>query len=321
MRLCPTVNRALRKVASNANSSTKVLMSMVQQKTEQPEHRNSLGYVISQRSFGISPEDAMIVWGIRPDGTRLFIDAARRGAAEHLKCECGAELIARKGDVRAHHFAHASGAARSCKDAHVNALSKFAADALKRFRTVRIPQIRGKAQTTPFAEARPEVFDAFGGVRIARGTDDSRRELCILFKVKRGKAPPLKEKFATLGVSAMVVDLSQFRNRPDERIAKAIVFEAERSWLHNIRLAESQISKATGTIARAKSTHRTRKRQSEIPSTAEFPRVEKRVAAERSRAESASSGAKAKLSVSQEEWDTLSPAEIRKKLFGSKYGD
>ena len=84
-------------------------MSMVQQKTQQPEHRNSLGYVIPQRGFGMSPEEAMIVWGIRADGTRLFIDAARRGAAEHLKCECGAELIARIGDVRAHHFAHASG--------------------------------------------------------------------------------------------------------------------------------------------------------------------------------------------------------------------
>lgn len=187
MRPCSTASRALRNVASDANSSTKVLKSMVQQKMEQPEHRNSLGYVISQRGFGRAPEEAMIVWGIKPDGTRLFIDQARRGAVDHLKCECGAELIARKGDVRAHHFAHASGAARSCKEAHLKALSKFAADTLERFRKVRIPQIPGKPQATMFAEARPEVFDAYGGVRIARGTGDDRRDLCILFKVKRGR--------------------------------------------------------------------------------------------------------------------------------------
>jgi hypothetical protein len=315
------VNRALRKVASNANSSTKVLMSMVQQKTEQPEHRNSLGYVISQRGFGMSPEEAMIVWGIRADGTRLFIDAARRGAAEHLKCECGAELIARKGDVRAHHFAHASGAARNCKEAHVNALSKFAADALKRFRKVRIPQIRGKAQTTPFAEARPEVFDGYGGVRIARGTGDDRRELCILFNVKRGKTPSLKEKFAKLGVSAMVVDLSQFRNLPDERIATAMAFDAERSWLHNTRHPEAETSQAKAAITRAKSSRRTHKRGWASASPAELLRIEKSVTAEWSRAEADSNRKEPTASASQDEWDTLSPAEVRRKLFGSEYGD
>jgi hypothetical protein len=317
MPLCPTVNRALRKVSSNANSSTKVLMSMVQQKTEQPKHRNSLGYVISQRGFGMSPEEAMIVWGIRADGTRLFIVAARRGAAEHLKCECGAELIARKGDVRAHHFAHASGAARSCKEAHVNALSKFAADALKRFRKVRIPQIRGKARTTTFAEARPEVFDAYGGVRIARGTGDDRRELCVLFKVKRGKTPPLKEKFAKSGVSAMVVDLSQFRNLPDERIATAMAFEAERSWLHNTRHPEAETSQAKDAITRAKSSRRTLKREWGSPSPTELPRIEKSVTAERSQAQADTNRAE----LSREEWDSLSPTELRRRLFGSEYGD
>lgn len=296
-------------------------MSMVQQKTQQPEHRNSLGYVIPQRGFGMSPEEAMIVWGIRADGTRLFIDAARRGAAEHLKCECGAELIARKSDVRAHHFAHASGAARSCKEAHVNALSKFAADAFRRFRKVRIPPIPGKPQTTTFMEARPEVFDAYGGVRIARGTGNVRRELCILFKVKRGRAPPLKEIFARSGVSAMVVDLSQFRNLPDERIAKAMAFDAERSWLYNTRHPEAETSHAKAAITRAKSSRRTHKREWAIVSPAELPRIEQRATAERSQAQADSSQTGPKASPSQEDWDTMPLAELRRKLFGSEYGD
>lgn len=296
-------------------------MSMVQQKTGQPEHRNSLGYVISQRSSGMSQNEAMIVWGIKPDGTRLFIDGARRGAADHLKCECGAELVARKGDVRSHHFAHASGAARSCKEAHLNALSKFAADALKRFRQVKLPQIAGRPQTTTFVEASPEVFGAYGGVRIARGTDDHRRELCILFKVKRGKAPALKEKFATSGVSAMVVDLSPFRDLPDKRIAKAMAFQAERSWLHNTRHPEADTSQAKDTLTQAKSSRRTHKREGGSPSPAQLPRMDKTVTADQSRAEAGSNRTEPKVSISREEWDTLSPAELRRRLFGSEYGD
>ncbi|GGC16586.1 hypothetical protein GCM10011494_39350 [Novosphingobium endophyticum] len=294
---------------------------MVQQKIEQPEHRNSLGYVISQRGFGMAPEEAMIVWGNKPDGTRLFIDQARRGAADHLKCECGAELIARKGDVRAHHFAHASGAAQNCTEAHLKALSKFAADALERFRKVRIPQIPGKPQTTTFAEAKPEVFGAFGGVRIARGTDHDRRELCILFKVKRGRAPHLKETFAMVGVSAMVVDLSPFRNLPDERVANAVAFEAERSWLHNTRHPEAETSQAKDAITRANSSRRTRKREWGSPSPAQLPRIEKTVTADQSRADADSDRTEPKVSISREEWDTLSPAELRRRLFGSEYGD
>lgn len=293
-------------------------MSMVQQKTEQPEHRNSLGYVISQRASGISPEEAMIVWGTRPDGTRLFIDAARRGAAEQLKCECGAALIARKGHVRAHHFAHVPGAARSCKEAQVNAISKFAANALKRFRKVRIPQIHGKAQTTPFAEARPEAFDAYGGVRIARGTGDDRRELCIVFKVKHGKTLPPTERYAKAGVSAMVVDLSQFRNLSDERIAKAMAFEAERSWLHNTRHPEAEASQAKDALTPAKSSRRARKRD---PTLTHLPRIEKTVTADQSQADAGSGRTEPKDNTSQGKWDSLSPTELLRRLFGSEYGD
>ena len=249
---------------------------MMPQLIEQPEHRNSLGYVIAQRGIGVAPEDAMIVWGIKPDGTRLFIDRARRGAADHLTCECGAELIARKGDVRAHHFAHASGAAQSCKDAHLNALSKFAADALARFRKVRIPPIPGKREITTFAQVVPEVFDDFGGVRIAQGTGDNRRELCILFKIKRGRVLSLKERFAKSGVSAMVVDLTQFRNLPDERIADGVAFAADRAWLHNTRHPEAETSPpAKDAIRRTTSSRRTRHHQRGSPSSAQPPGIAK----------------------------------------------
>lgn len=316
--MCQCLNWALSKVASDAISSTKMVMSMVQQKTEQPQHRNSLGYVISQRAFGISSEEAMIVWGTRPDGTRLFIDAARRGAAEQLKCECGAALIARKGQVRAHHFAHVAGAARGCKEAQVNAISKVGADALNRFRKVRIPQVNGKAQITPFAEARPEVFDAYGGVRIARGIGDDRRELCIVFKVKHGKTLPPSERYTKAGVSAMVVDLSQFRNLSDERIAKAIAFEAERSWLHNTRHPEAEASQANDALTQAKSSRRARKRD---PTLTHLPRIEKTVTADQSQADADSGRTKPEDNTSRGKLDSLSPSELLRRLFGSEYGD
>lgn len=294
---------------------------MVQQKTKQPRHRNSLGYVISQRGLGTSPEEAMIVWGTRADGKRIFIDTARRGAAEQLKCECGAALIARKGHVRAHHFAHVPGAARSCKEAQVNAISKFGADALKRFRKVRIPQTNGKAQTTPFAEARPEVFDAYGGVRIARGIGDDRRELCILFKVKHGKTLPPKDRYANAGVSAMVVDLSQFRNLSDERIALAMVFEAERSWLHNTRHPKAEASRANDALTQAKSPRGDRKREWGNPSLTQLPRIERTVTVGKFQADIDPGRTEPKDGTSRGKWNSLSPAELLRRLFGSEYGD
>lgn len=203
---------------------------------ETGKHRNSLGYVIVKRDDVTGGGDeATIVWGIKPDGTRLFIDEARRGGADRLRCECGADLIARQGEIRAHHFAHASGAARSCKDAHLNALGKFAANVLEGAREIRLPRLRNMPATTELSEAVPEVFGSFAGARISRRSGDDRRELCIVLMVKRPAARLQRDFFASRGISAMVIDLMPFRNRPDDQIERAIRTEASRSWLCNIR--------------------------------------------------------------------------------------
>ncbi|MCT2401836.1 hypothetical protein [Novosphingobium mangrovi (ex Huang et al. 2023)] len=296
-------------------------MSKVQQLIEQPKHRNSLGYVIMQRGIGVGAEDAMIVWGIKPDGTRLFIDEARRGRADHLRCECGADLIARKGDVRAHHFAHASGAAQCCKEAHLHALSKFAADALKRLSKVRIPRIPGKPEITGLADAIPEVFGDFGGVRIVRGSGDVRRELCILLAIKRAKCPPGKERFEQAGISAMVVDLSQFRNSPDGRIADAIAFAADRSWLYNSRNPESKAISHTDPGGPPKSSRRTRGHSRGSPPTLHVPDVESLAAAAGDQAASSMDQTRPGSSDNQVDWSSLSPAELKKRLFGDRFGD
>ncbi|QNE06833.1 hypothetical protein [Croceicoccus marinus] len=70
-------------------------------------HRKSLGFVFSDSGQGRSDSGAKIVWGRREDGTRVSIEDAKRGGAEHLKCECGADLLAPKGETNTHHLAHA----------------------------------------------------------------------------------------------------------------------------------------------------------------------------------------------------------------------
>ena len=290
-----------------------------------PQHRNSLGYVITQGGVSAWTGQPQIVWGLKPDGARVFIDEARRGAADHLKCECGAELIARQGEVRAHHFAHVSGAARSCEEAHLHALGKFAADALKKFGKFRIPRLPGKPEfpykpeTSTFEDAEPEVFDTYGGVRISRSTGDERRELCILFAAKRSKVPPPKEKFMELDVSAMVVDLSGFRNLSDDQLAEAVAFEASRTWLHNAKHPQAEGSQVNEVVHKIRLSHVTDERDWTNPSPVEQHRIPERLTAGRSRAESASNRTKPYSSISEEEWNTLSYTELRRRALGPKY--
>ncbi|WP_157668250.1 hypothetical protein [Croceicoccus marinus] len=70
-------------------------------------HRKSLGFVFSDSGQGRSDSGAKIVWGRGKMAPECPSKDAKRGGAEHLKCECGADLVAPKGETNTHHLAHA----------------------------------------------------------------------------------------------------------------------------------------------------------------------------------------------------------------------
>jgi hypothetical protein len=78
--------------------------TMVQQSGLSSAHRNSLGYTIRVPT-DLGGGGPLIVWAKSQSGKLVFISDAERGSHQRLSCECGSLLVAKKGDVYAHHFA------------------------------------------------------------------------------------------------------------------------------------------------------------------------------------------------------------------------
>ncbi len=210
-----------------------------QLETDPPEHRNSLGYVISDRNVGQTQAQAMIVWGRNADGNRVSIIEATRGSSEHLKCECGADLVARKGEINAHHFAHASGA-DACKKAQVDALCHFSADALANDANLQLPTLLGRRSSAVINAARTQVFGNYTGVCVTWLKGTVHREMAVIFTVKRRQLLPSKDEAKAMGISAIAIDLAPHRNQADIQIVDAIRTKADRRWLYNKRLSDAE---------------------------------------------------------------------------------
>ena len=239
----------------------------------------------------------MIVWGKRSDGTRVSIHQAMRGVAEHLKCECGAELVARKGDENTHHFAHASGGAKGCHEAQSGALCQLAAAALAGDVALRLPLLQGRQLSTPIKSVQPQAFDDCSGICVTSGKGDVSRALAVVLTIKRRQPLPPSESFKEAGISAMAIDLASHRNSADDEIAEAIRVKANRCWLYNVRNPEAVNEPALARFLAGKSERFEWQR----------PRG---IGAAKSRAAAI---------VHDEDWKNLPAAELRRKLFGSKY--
>lgn len=206
-----------------------------------PLHRNSLGFVVSDSRQGRGDSGAKIVWGRREDGTRVSIQDAKRGACEHLKCECGADLVARKGETNTHHFAHASGGAQACRQAQLAAMCSFAVGALSSRTVVRLPDVNGQNRLIAFDTVIGEVFDELAGVRAVASKIEIRREVGIVFILKHRQPLPDVAEFRASGLSLIAIDLAPHRNLTDEQIAMAIRSGASRHWLYNAKFPETTI--------------------------------------------------------------------------------
>ena len=271
---------------------------------DKSEHYNALGYVIAERGQGSAR--AMTVWGLEPNGTRIHIGQARSGAGDSLKCECGAGLIARKGPKNAHHFAHESGGAEECRKAQLAALCQLTVDVLKRFEKLHLPPVQGRPLTTGFDNVWEQTVGDFGGACLERGEGDNRRELVVICKTKRGQKVPSIEEFESDNRSAMLIDLSPIRNRPDDELLYALFQTAEREWLHNARHRDAA---SPGKASKVRISRNLR--PADNSQSTKKDRTE-------SEALSAPMKSKPPPSISKEEWETLHWSELQRRFFGKK---
>lgn len=259
---------------------------------DRPRHLNSLGYVVTGSATERSSAQAMIAWGEKANGALVHIDDAAPGMADGLKCACGAPLVARKGSVRTNHFAHKAGTVKACEQAQLNALCKFARRTLLEVGELTLPPIRGKRLTTAVSEIREEIFGRCAGVWVTTVKGQKRSEIAVLFIVKRGQKSASEAQFVALQKSAMVIDLTAFRNCRDPEIASAIATAQDSDWVYNARHPNLRERSETKSISRQK-LHPARAQVSAPPS--------------RPKPQSA---------ITEEEWKTLHYTELRRRVFG-----
>lgn len=258
---------------------------------ERPRHLNSLGYVIAGSATERASSQAMIAWGEKPNGVLVHINDAAAGLADGLKCACGAPLVARKGEIRVHHFAHKAGAVKACEQAQLKALGQFARKTFLQAGELILPPIGGRRLTVTVDDIRNEIFGQCAGVWITTVKGEKRSEIAVLLVVRRGRQRPSKAHFETLEKSAMWVDLTAYRNRADHEIVHAMTAAHDRDWIFNARHPDRRV--------RSASNEATPENPQSLP-----PR------------RAIASPPKVKPSITEDEWQRLHYTELRRRVFG-----
>lgn len=179
------------------------------------------------------------------DGRLLHIDGVPSGLACNCTCPgCGRPMVAKKGDVQAHHFAHyAQQEGRTCISAGETALHKFAKRILDERLEIALPAMvvseHGEREVVVAAERRS--FDrAILEVKDGQIVPDvvlvlRDRRLIVEFKVTHACDEQKIANIKTMDVGAIEIDLSSYRDRMLSEISDQILYDAPRLWLHNPR--------------------------------------------------------------------------------------
>ena len=199
---------------------------------------NSLGYPI-----GVTDGEAKLVIGVDPAGRFIDIHQAERGAKCGLICpECGLPLIARKGEIKAHHFAHAPG--HICID-ETGALEtqahRFAKEVLVGA-SLLLPDFQYLGETGDRVTVSSAIIEESRGpirpdlicgiVWKNKLTNEPKTlELAIEIKVTHRVSAMKAASFAQQKLRCIEIDIARYRFCSDEEIKRAVIFEAPRRWV------------------------------------------------------------------------------------------
>lgn len=185
------------------------------------------------------------------DGNIVYIDDVVSGKACNCVCPaCFEPLIARKGQMRIHHFAHQSS---TCEYGYESSLHLAAKEILSQLKTMMIPSAACffhslPDDTDPLTEARlipidhVELEKPFGSIVpdivVYSGTQKLFVEIFVTHKVDEEK----KEKIKDLGVSTIEIDLSAV----EETITREALTDIlqndcpEKKWVFNAKVQKWQ---------------------------------------------------------------------------------
>lgn len=151
-------------------------------------------------------------------------------------------MVAKKGELQAHHFAHRSdGDGISCASAGETALHKFAKKVLDARLEMALPELYissandtevvVRAVNLTFDKAVLETRDGSIVPDVVLVLRD--RRLIVEFKVTHPCDDVKIARIRAMNIGAVEIDLSGYRNRALDELGDDILYNAPRIWLHN----------------------------------------------------------------------------------------
>ncbi len=193
-------------------------------------------------------DDLLLPFGELPDGSIVHVDAVPGGLACGCICPgCAGRLVARKGTVKEHHFAHHG--TPPCGGSYETALHKLAKQILNRELRLMLPEIAAGAGSERVVEREGGVFTferaelevAFAGFQPDVVLHRGDRRLLVEVLVTHPTGEEKVERIASAGLSAIEIDLSHLPRAADiTLLTDEICFRAPRWWLANPRLIRAQ---------------------------------------------------------------------------------
>lgn len=179
------------------------------------------------------------------DGERHHIDDVASGLACDCLCpSCRRQMVAKKGKVQTHHFAHHTQPdGTTCSSAGETILHRFAKAVLEHALTIKLPAlvVEERDDREVVVEPHNRAFDrATLETRTGEIVPDvvleaKDRKLIVEFKVTHACSEDKVAQIRQMDVGAIEVDLSGYRDTPLVDLAESILFKAPRVWLHNPR--------------------------------------------------------------------------------------
>lgn len=188
-------------------------------------------------------------FGMTAAGRLVCVADAARGAADGLICpECRAPLVAKKGDVLRHHFAHA--AETDCEAAYETMLHILGKQVIADEMQVKLPEVSGLILRT-FTILADSEWAELEAVRIEAQVGKFRpdllvfesggRSIAIEILVTHKSTPEKLAAYRESKIDAIEIDLGHLRGCDDrDALIREILCDAPRHWLFNRDLAVAQ---------------------------------------------------------------------------------